>query len=92
MIAMGSALLSCNADSLLGQITVDNIVNPDSEKPVITFSNTPISLTGDQDASITFTVKDDPEGKGISEATLYFTSDAAGVTGTYNLTDNAQLY
>lgn len=76
LITMGSLLLSCNADSLMGQITVDNIVNPDKVKPIISFQNGPASLTGDQDITVTFTVEDDPEGKGISEATLYYASDA----------------
>lgn len=75
MIAMGHLLLSCNADSLLGQITVNNIVNPDQGPPVITFITTPSALTGDHDMTLEFTVEDDPEGQGISKAELFYAPD-----------------
>lgn len=69
-------LLSCNADSFLGQITVDKIVNPDDVPPLISFDTIPAALDGDSEVTITYTVEDDPEGGGISTATLYYTPDA----------------
>lgn len=65
----------CNADGLLGQITVDKIINPDEEPPIISFSTVPSALTGDQTTTITYTVIDDPKGQGIREAIWYYTPD-----------------
>ena len=38
-------LLSCNADSFLGQISVDKIVNPDNVPPIISFSTIPSQVS-----------------------------------------------